>query len=81
MYEAAMVIALVRARAGSGLSNPSSNFIMNSIQRRRSFRIAWATVETVASGSPYERKMLATSSISTSGTWTVSCFSREYSEA
>jgi hypothetical protein len=33
---------------------------MNSIQRRRSLRMAWATLVTVVSGSPYERKMLET---------------------
>src|SRR6266513_5595013 len=72
MYEPAIVTALVRARARSGLSSLSSNFIMNSIQRRRSLRMAWATLATVVSGSPYERKMLATSSVSTSGTSNVS---------
>jgi hypothetical protein len=33
---------------------------MNSIQRRRSLRMAWATLVTVVSGSPYEGKMLET---------------------
>src|SRR4029450_10512674 len=62
----------------SGLSTRSSNFIMNSTQRRRSLPIAWATVVTVVSGSPYERKMLATSSISTSGRLKVSRSSLAY---
>lgn len=43
--------------------------------------MAWATVVTVVSGSPYERKILATSYISTSGTLKVSRALLAYAES
>ena len=43
MYAAAIVMALLRARSGSGSSNPSSNRIMKSTQRFWSEQMAATT--------------------------------------